>query len=390
MAAQVNFDIFNPTEDHLCIRESVAKFAREAIAPQAQEFDEREEFNEPLFRRLASELNLFGITVAEEHGGAGLDATAAVIIHEEMSKYDPGFTLSYLAHEVLFVNNVYHGASPYQIDRHISKTISGEWIAALAMTEPGAGTDVLGMSTTAVRKGDRFIVNGTKQFITNGSHADVFLVYAKPERTSKTITALIIEKTFKGVSVGKKEKKLGMRSSPTTEVIFDNVEVPVENLLGNEGDGLMHMMRNLEIERLTLGAQSIGIALRCVDEMARYAIAERKQFGQYLYKFGQIQRFLSESFAMTEAARALIYSTALLIKHDVRNSLGAASAKLIATTTAETVARNAIQVLGGYGYTRDYVAERMLRDAILLSIGGGTNEAMQKNIANDLRRKYGE
>jgi isovaleryl-CoA dehydrogenase len=197
-----------------------------------------------------------------------------------------------------------------------------------------------------------------------------------------------VERSSKGFSIGKKEKKLGMRSSPTSQLVLEDCEVPAENILGQDGGGLVHMMRNLEIERIALGAQSLGIALRCVDEMSRYAIAERKAFGQPLIAFGQIQRLVAESFAETQAARALLYHAASSIHPERRNSLLAASAKLVATTTAERVARRAVQVLGGYGYTRDYPVERLLRDAILLSIGGGTNEAMQKNIAADLTKQY--
>jgi isovaleryl-CoA dehydrogenase len=380
-------DLFNPTEIHLAVRETVHQFGLAELEPQAGEYDEVEKFNESLFRRLGSELNLFGITVAEEDGGVGLDPVASVIVCEELSRFDPGFGLSYLAHEVLFVNNFYHSSNAEQRGRYLADVISGERIAGLGMTEPEAGTDVLGMKTLAEKRGDRYILNGTKQFITNG-FGDLFLVYAKLDRGSKAVTAFVVESSYKGFSVGKKEKKMGMRSSPTTQLVFEDCEVPAENLLGAENGAMVHMMRNLEIERVTLAAQSIGIALRCVEEMSRYAITERKAFGKPLIKFGQIQQMVAGSFAETQAARALVYHAASQIDPDKRQSLEAASAKLIATTTAERVARNAIQVLGGYGYTRDYPVERLLRDAILLSIGGGTNEAMQKNIAADLSRIY--
>ncbi|MBN2056806.1 acyl-CoA dehydrogenase family protein [bacterium] len=385
---QTHFDPYNPSEEHAILRDAVRRFTEQEIEPQAAAFDESESFNEPLFKRLGTELGLFGLTVPEAAGGAGMDATAAVIVNEELSRSDPGLCLSYLTHEVLFVNNFYYGATDDQRNRYLAKVISGEWIGAMAMTEPDAGTDVLSMQTTAVRKGDRFIVNGIKQFITNGPVSDIMLVYTKPDRRCRDITAVLIEAGSKGVSVGAHEKKMGMRSSPTSQVVFEDVEVPEENVLGEECAGLVHMMRNLEIERVTLGAQSVGIALRCIDEMARYSICERKQFGECLIRFGQIQKMVAESYAMTHAARALTYNVALNIDPGRRRSLGAASAKLVATTTAELVARNAMQIFGGYGYSREYVLERMLRDAILLSIGGGTNEAMQKNIAADLRKIY--
>jgi len=382
------FDLFNPTDEHRALRETVHKFAEDEIAPQANAYDDKETFNMELYKKLGAELGLFGITVAEEDGGVGMDAIATVIIHEEMSRFDPAFTMSYLAHEVLFVNNFYHASSPQQREKYLPKVLSGDWMGGMAMTEPEAGTDVLGMKCTAVRDGDRFILNGTKQFITNGPEAELFIVYAKPDIEKKVISTFVVEKNSPGFSVGQKEIKMGMKASSTSSLIMEDCEVPVENMLGEEGQGLVHMMRNLEIERVSLGAQSIGLALQCVDVMAQYSINERKAFGKNLISFGQMQRFVAESYAQTAAARALIYLVAKDIDPDVRNSLGASSAKLIATTTAEIVARNAIQVLGGYGYSREYNVERLLRDAILLSIGGGTNEAMQKNIAADLRRKY--
>jgi len=381
-------DLFNPTEIHQAIRDTVHQFGQSELEPQALEHDESETFNEELFRRLGSELNLFGVTVAEEDGGVGMDPVASVIVCEELSRFDPGFGLSYLAHEVLFVNNFYHSANGLQRERFLADVLSGKRIAGMAMTEPEAGTDVLGMKTVAERKGDRYILNGTKQFITNGGPGEVFLVYAKLDRGSRAVTAFVVESHYPGFSACNKEKKMGMRSSPTTQLVFEDCVVPAENLLGAEDGAMVHMMRNLEIERVTLGAQSTGIALRCVEEMSRYAIQERKAFGKPLIKFGQIQQMVADSYAQTQAARSLVYMAASKINPENRQSLDAASAKLVATVTAERVARNAIQVLGGYGYTRDYPVERLLRDAILLSIGGGTVEAMQKNIAADLSRMW--
>ncbi len=381
-------DLYNPTEIHQAIRDTVHQFGQAELEPQAAEHDDEEKFNELLFRRLGSELNLFGVTVSEDDGGVGMDPVASVIVCEELSRFDPGFGLSYLAHEILFVNNFYYSSNEEQRERFLEDVLDGTRIAGMAMTEPDAGTDVLGMKTSAVRKGDTYILNGTKQFITNGGPGEVFLVYAKMDRASRAVTAFVVENGCPGFSFANKEKKMGMRSSPTTQIVLEDCEVPAANLLGAENGAMIHMMRNLEIERVTLAAQSIGIALRCVEEMARYAVSERKAFGKPLIKFGQIQKMVADSYAETQAARALVYQTASQIKPDARNSLDAASAKLIATVTAERVARTAIQVLGGYGYTRDYPVERLLRDAILLSIGGGTVEAMQKNIAADLSHIY--
>ncbi len=383
------FDLYNPTEIHQAIRDTVRQFGQNELEPQAMEYDEQEKFNEPLFRRLGSELNLFGITVPEEEGGVGMDAVASAIVCEELSRFDPGFGLSYLAHEILFVNNFYHSANDEQRERWLEGVLDGSRISGMAMTEPEAGTDVLGMKTLAEKKGDKYILNGTKQFITNGGPGEIFLVYAKLDRGARPVTAFIVESHYPGFSVSAKEKKMGMRASPTTQLVFEECEVPAHCLLGEEDGAMVHMMRNLEIERVGLAAQSIGIAMRCLDEMSRYAVSERKAFGKPLIKFGQIQQMVANSHAETLAARALVYDTAQRIHPGERNSLEAASAKLVATVTAERVARAAIQVLGGYGYTREYPVERLLRDAILLSIGGGTVEAMQKNIAADLSRVFG-
>ncbi|MCR9141346.1 MAG: acyl-CoA dehydrogenase family protein [bacterium] len=381
-------DLFNPTEAHAALRDMVEKFSLSSLEAQATDFDEREEFNVDLFRRLGSELGLFGLTVPEEFGGSGMDAVAEVIVHEELSRTDPAFTLSYLAHEILFVNNLYVSATDRQRRKYLPGVIDGTKIGAMGMTEPGVGTDVLGMTTVATKKSDRYIINGAKQFITNGDCADYVVLYAKLDANQKDITSFVVESAYPGFSVGKKEQKMGMKASSTCVLYFEDMEVPAENLLSEENRGVVSMMRNLEIERVTLAAQSVGIARRCIDEMAKYAIVDRQAFGRSLVDHGQIQRLLAESYADYAAARALVYQVAAQLHPNARNSLGAASAKLVATNMAERVARNAIQVLGGYGYIREYPVERLLRDAILLSIGGGTNEAMQKNIAADLKKQF--
>ncbi|MDX1957989.1 MAG: acyl-CoA dehydrogenase family protein [Leptospiraceae bacterium] len=389
MSEQFKPSLFHPTETHLSLRETVSKFAKSEMDDQAKENDENETFNIELFRRLGKELGLFGVTIPESAGGLGLDAVASVIIHEELSKYDPAFTLSYLAHEVLFVNNFFQSANEFQKNKYLSKVTSGEWVAGMAMTEPGAGTDVLGMSTVATKKGNKYLLNGTKQYITNGSVGQVFLVYAKLDsKDNRKMSSFLVESSFKGFSVGKKEEKMGMRSSPTSQLVFEDLEVPEENLLGKENDAITHMMRNLEIERVALAAQSLGIASRCIEIMSEHGIKHREAFGKKLSEFGQIQRLIAESYTDYRQARALVYEVASEIDPLNRNSIGAASAKLAATRMGESVSRNAIQVLGGYGYCREYPVERLHRDSILLSIGGGTNEAMQKNIIADLKRVY--
>jgi isovaleryl-CoA dehydrogenase len=311
-----------------------------------------------------------------------MDAVAAVIVHHELSKYDPGFTLAYLAHAMLFVNNFYWCSNAEQRKRYLPKVLSGEWVGGMGMTEPGAGTDVMGMSTRAVRDGDAYVLNGTKTYITNACEGFCFLVYAKLDGK---IASFVVDRNCPGFATSPHIPKLGMRGSTMAELIFEDCRVPRENLLGGEAEGLAHMMRNLEIERLTLAAQSVGIAERCVDIMVRYA-AERESFGQPLNRFGQIQRYIAEGYAKTEAAKALVYNVARSIGPNNRNRIGSDAAKLFAGPVGKEVADFAIQVLGGAGYCREWPAERLWRDAKLIEIGGGTLEAHQKNMTKDLTK----
>ena len=373
--------LFDPTDEHAMLRKTVADFTKREVEGQAAEYDERGVLNLALFRRLG-ELGLLGITVPEEAGGAGLDTTAAVIVHHELSKSDPGFCLAYLAHSMLFVNNFYYCSNEEQRARYLPKTISGEWVAGMGMTEPGAGTDVLGMSTTAVLEGDHWVLNGTKTYITNGCEGHCFLVYAKVEGR---ITAFVVDRDCPGFSTSNHIDKLGMRGSTMAELIFEGCRVPKENLLGEIGGGLTHMMRNLEIERLTLAAMSVGIAERCVEIMVRYG-AERKAFGEPINRYGQIQRYIGDGYAMTEAAKCLTYNVARDVTPGNRARVGSDAAKLFAAPVGKTVADWAMQVMGGAGYCREYPVERLWRDAKLLEIGGGTLEAHQKNLTKDLTR----
>jgi len=375
--------LFNPTEEHRLLREMVRDFTTNEVEPQAAAQDEKGELNIALFRQVA-ELGLLGITVPVEAGGAGMDAVAAVIVHHELSKSDPGFCLAYLAHSMLFVNNFFHCSNEGQRARYLQPVISGEMIGGLGMTEPGAGTDVLGISTTAVRDGTHYVLNGTKTYITNGCEGFVFLVYALVDGR---ITAFLVDRDCPGFTTSKHIDKLGMRASTMAELIFDDCRVPVENLLGDEGGGTIHMMRNLEIERLTLAGMSLGIADRCVQIMNRHG-QERRAFGQPINRFGQIQRYIAEGYAMTEAAKCLVYNVARDVSVDQRNRIGSDAAKLFAAPVAKRVADHAMQVMGGSGYCREYPVERLWRDAKLIEIGGGTLEAHQKNLTKDLARLY--
>lgn len=366
------------------LRETVRRFTQTEVDPQAEAHDASGELNQALLKR-CGDLGLLGLTIPEEHGGTGLDAVAAVIAHHELAQADPGFTLAYLAHCLLFVNNFYHAANDEQRERLLPGVLSGEVVGAMGMTEPSAGTDVLGMASTAVRRGDIYLLNGRKIFITNGYEAGCLLIYAKVDGR---LTAFVAERGFPGFSTGEPIKKMGMRASTMCELVFDNCEIPVANRLGEEGEGVTCMMRNLEIERLCLAAISLGIADRCINEMVAYA-GQRKAFGKLIAEFGQIQRYIAESYSDAEAARCLVYREASRVGPGSRNRLGTDAAKLFAAPMAKRVADAAVQVLGGYGYTREYQVERFLRDAKLNEVGGGTLESHQKNITRDLAKSGG-
>ena len=378
------------------LREMVRDFVSEFVEPQALEFDRDEKFNLDLLKSLG-EMGLLGITASEEHGGAGLDVVATVIVHEELSASDPGFALAYLAHSMLFVNNLEFNGNDSQRARILPKVCSGEWIGAMAMSEPDVGTDVMALSTTAVQREDgSWVLNGRKMWITNGcldddgTPADVVWVYAKTGTDVKgkaEISTFLVENGMQGYSVGQKiMDKTGMRASNTAELVFEDCIVPADNLVGEAGDSLIHMMRNPEIERVALAAMSLGIARRSLDEMNKYA-TDREAFGRQIRDFGQMQRYIGESWAKYRAMRAYIYDTA--------NNMGLGNAgqrldsdgvKLFATTAAKEIADAAIQVMGGYGYVAEYVVERLWRDSKLLEIGGGTIESHQKNITRDLAK----
>jgi len=381
MALAASDALFDPTEEHRQLRALVAQFARDEVDPQAAEYDARGVLNTDLLRRLGG-LGLLGITVPERDGGAGMDAVAAVIVHHELAKYDPGFCLAYLAHAMLFVNNFQQCANEVQRGRWLPKTLSGEWIAGMGMTEPGAGTDVLGMSTSAVRDADHWVLNGSKTYITNACEGFCFLVYAKVDGA---ITAFVVDRDCPGFSTSAHIDKLGMRGSSMAELVFEDCRVPAANLLGEVGGGVVHMMRNLEIERLTLAAMSVGIADRSVDLMIRYAV-ERRTFGRPIAEHGQIQRYIAEGYAAKEAAKTLVYNVARDVAPDRRARIGADAAKLFAAPVGKLCADYAMQVMGGAGYCREYPVERLWRDAKGLEIGGGTLEAHHKNLTKDLTR----
>ena len=396
MAEWETIDLANPTEEHRMLREMVRDFVREEVEPQALEFDREEKFNLDLFRKLG-EYGLLGISVPAEYGGSGMDATSVAIINEELSYSDPAFCLAYLAHSQLMVNNLAFNGTKEQKARILPKVCSGEWVGCMAMSEPGYGTDVLGMQTTAQQNEDGdWVINGRKMWITNGSideegtPADICWLYARTGTDAKgraEVTTFLVERGMPGFSVGQKiYDKSGMRASNTAELVFDDCVVPAENIVGSPGESMIHMMRNLELERIGLAAMGLGIARRSLAAMNQYA-SEREAFGREIRDFGQIQRHIGESWAEYRAMRAYIYDTARntdLSKSG--NRLDTDGVKLFGTTAAKNIADRAIQVMGGYGYVGEYTVERLWRDAKLLEIGGGTLESHQKNITRDLAR----
>ena len=386
------YNLFEPTPEHALLAQTLRAFTEREVEPQAAAADREERFNLALFRR-AGELGLLGVTLPEAYGGAELDATAAVQVAELLSTSDPGFALAVLAHSYLFAHNLALNGSEAQRIRFLPKAANGTSVGGLCMTEPSVGTDVLAMRTAARRDGDGFRLTGCKTFITNGGVAtgelgDAFIVYAAT--APGEISSFLIEKGMPGFALGQKwSDKLGMRSSFSAELVFEDVPVPAKNLMGAPGEGTLHMMRNLELERLVLAAMSLGIAQRCLEIMLAYS-GERRAFGQPIRNFGQIQRYIAEHFANYRAARIFVYDVARRI--DLRAAgqrLDSDAIKLFASQMAKQTADAAIQVLGGNGYMGEYVVSRLWRDAKLIEIGGGTLEAHHKNLVKELGRNPG-
>jgi len=382
-----SFDPTAPTPEHAQLAGTLRAFVEREVEPQATQHDRCEAFNHALFRR-AGALGLLGVTLPEEHGGAGLDATAAVQVFEALSTSDPGFALSVLAHAVLFAQNVSVNGNEEQRARILPRAASGEWIGGLCITEREGGTDVMAMRTRARLDGDVYVLDGAKTWISNAgvdadTLGDAFVVYAATGPGQ--LSAFVVEKGMEGFRLGQKwTDKLGMRASFTAELLFEGVAVPVANRLGREGSGALQMLRNLEIERLTLAAISVGIAQRCLDVMVAHA-NERTSFGVPIREHGQIQRYIAESWAEYRAARVLVYETARgLDLAATGRRIGADTAKLFAAQVGKRCADAAIQVLGGYGYVGEHVVSRLWRDAKLVEIGGGTLEAHHMNIVNAL------
>ena len=364
------------------LEKTVSEFAKKELLPLASEIDEKETWNETAFRKMAS-LGLLGITVSEEFGGIQLGALEATLVMEILGKACASTTLSYLAHTILTVNNLFLNASESQKQKYLPDLVAGTKIGAMAMTEPGAGSDALGMTTRAEKRGNKYILTGSKTYITNGAYADVLVVYARTGSGRKDISTFIVEKDFPGFKVSKKLKKMGMKGSPTAELSFDQCEVPEANLVGKENESVSHMMNNLNMERVTISGISLGIAQACLDYATQYA-SERTQFGTPLNQFQMIQERLAEMATQLAAGKALVYSAAQAFDRGERSMSLGAQCKLFTAKMATEAGLEAIQILGGYGYMREYPVERFMRDAKLMEIGAGTNEVMRLIIAREL------
>ena len=376
-----NFDL-GETAD--AIRETVQGFAAKEIAPRAEEIDKSNVFPRDLWPKLG-ELGLHGITVEEEYGGAGLGYLEHCIAMEEISRASASVGLSYGAHSNLCVNQLRRNGSDAQKRHYLPKLISGEHVGALAMSEPGSGSDVVSMKTRADKTGDRYVHNGNKMWITNGPVAETLVVYAKtdPAAGSRGITAFIIEKGMKGFSTAQKLDKLGMRGSDTCELVFEDCEVPEENVLGHVGRGVNVLMSGLDYERSVLAAGPLGIMQACIDVVMPY-IHERKQFGQPIGTFQLVQGKVADMYVNMNAARAYVYAVAKACDRGETTREDAAGAILFASEKATQCALDAIQLLGGNGYINDYSTGRLLRDAKLYEIGAGTSEIRRMLVGREL------
>src|SRR6059036_1464324 len=380
----LNFDL-GETIDML--RETVHAFAQNEIAPRAMHADERNEFPNDLWRKLG-DLGVLGITVEEEYGGTNMGYLAHVVAMEEISRASASVGLSYGAHSNLCVNQLRRNGNEAQKRKYLPKLISGEHVGALAMSEPGAGSDVVSMTTRAEKKGDRYIINGGKMWITNGPVAETLVVYAKtdPSAGARAISAFIIEKGMKGFSSAQKLDKLGMRGSDTGELVFENCEVPEENVLGEVGRGVNVLMSGLDYERAVLAAGPIGIMQACMDVVLPY-VHERKQFGQPIGGFQLVQGKIADMYTTMNASRAYVYAVAKACDRGETTREDAAGAILYAAEKATQCALDAIQLLGGNGYINDYPTGRLLRDAKLYEIGAGTSEIRRMLIGRELFEK---
>ena len=375
---------FGLGEDVEALRDTVRRFAQERIAPQAAEIDRSNEFPAPLWKEMG-ELGLLGMTADPDYGGSGMGYLAHVVAIEEISRASASVGLSYGAHSNLCVNQINRWGTAEQKSKYLPKLCSGEHVGALAMSESGAGSDVVSMKLRAEKRNDRFVLSGTKMWITNGPDAETLVVYAKtdPERKSRGITAFLIEKSMAGFSIAQKLDKLGMRGSNTGELVFDNVEVPYDNVLGEVGRGVEVLMSGLDYERVVLSGGPLGIMAACLDVVVPY-VQERKQFGQPIGAFQLVQGKLADLYTTLNACRAYVYAVARACDEGKTSRKDSAGCILYAAEKATQCALDAIQLLGGNGYINDYPTGRLLRDAKLYEIGAGTSEIRRWLIGREM------
>jgi isovaleryl-CoA dehydrogenase len=377
----LNFDL---GEDIDLLRDQVFQFAQNEIAPLAEEADANNQFPNALWPKLG-EMGLLGVTVSEQYGGANMGYLAHTIAMEEVSRASAGIGLSYGAHSNLCVNQIFRNGNDEQREKYLPKLVSGEHIGALAMSEPNAGSDVVSMKLRAEKRGDKYILNGNKMWITNGPDAHTFVIYAKtdPQAGPKGITAFIVERDFPGFTRAQKLDKLGMRSSNTCELVFQDCEVPAANILGKEGEGVRVLMSGLDYERLVLSGGPLGIMQACMDVVVPY-IHDREQFGQSIGQFQLVQGKVADMYTQMNAARAYVYTVAKSCDRGDTTRKDAAGAILYSAELATKMALDAIQLLGGNGYINEYSTGRLLRDAKLYEIGAGTSEIRRMLIGREL------
>ena len=376
---------FRLSDEHKLLCEMYEKFAQNEVKPLAQEVDEEEKFPLETVKKLGR-YGMMGIPFPKEYGGAGGDSLAYVMAVEELSKVCGTTGVVVSAHTSLCCSPIYEFGTESQKRKYLTKLLSGEYIGAFGLTEPGAGTDAAGQQTKAVLDGDHWVLNGTKIFITNAGHADIFIIFAMTDKSLGTrgISAFIVERTFEGFRVGKEEKKMGIRGSSTCELIMENCIVPKENLLGDINKGFKIAMKTLDGGRIGIAAQALGIGEGAIDEAVKY-VKERKQFGKRISQFQNTQFKLADMRTRMQAAKWLVYAAAMKKDSGEPYSEDAAMAKLFAAEAASEVTRQAVQLFGGYGYTREYPVERMMRDAKITEIYEGTSEVQRMVIASAMK-----
>jgi alkylation response protein AidB-like acyl-CoA dehydrogenase len=372
------------TEDQEALRKEIRQFAAREIAPHVSEWDEKSEFPAAVVKKLG-EMGLLGVIFPPEYGGAGMGYVDYALAIEELSAVDGSVGIIVAAHNSLGTNHIFLAGNEEQKRKYVPKLASGEWLGAWGLTEPGSGSDAGGARTTAVRKGDKYVLNGTKTFITNGTYADTAVVIAVTDKSKGThgLSAFVVERGTKGFRPGKKENKLGLRASDTAELIFEDCEIPAENLLGVEGEGFVDAMRVLDGGRISIAALSLGIARGALDAATRY-VKERRQFGKAIAEFQGIQWKLADMATELDAARLLTQRAAVLKDAGRTVTRESAMAKLFASEVAVRICNEAVQLFGGYGFIKDYPAEKFYRDVKLCTIGEGTSEIQRMVIAREI------